>query len=112
RINFTTPTTERNRLTKEAIGAYDLGDNPGLLRRVREHLEADRTDVVHDLLAHLAQRMIDLNKEKQAEIKRFLGWLEARLKIQPRGGETGITSLTGKTVLQNYLGDYQKGEPE
>jgi len=42
-------------------------------------------DVVHDLLAHLAQVMTDLNKQKQAEMKRFLGDLEARLKIEPKG---------------------------
>ena len=71
---------------------------------------SSKTDVVHDLLAHLAQRMIDLNKQKQGEVKRFLGWLEKRLKIQPKNdGSTGIDSLTGKTILQGYLGDYQKG---
>ena len=73
RINFTTPTDERERLTREAIGAYDIGDNAGVLQRVQAHIDADKTDVVHDLLAHLAQRMIDLNKQKQGEVKRFLG---------------------------------------
>ena len=53
-------------------------------RRVQAHIDADKTDVVHDLLAHLAQRMIDLNKQKQAEVKRFLIWVEKRLKIQSR----------------------------
>ena len=62
---------------------------------------------------YLAQRMIDLNKQKQAEVKRFLTWIEKRLNIQPdKNGATGIDSLTGKTILQNYLGDYQKGEAE
>jgi hypothetical protein len=57
--------------------------------------------------------MIDLNKQKQAEVKRFLSWVEKRLRIQPKNdGATGIDSLTGKTVLQGYLGDYQKGEDE
>ncbi len=69
----------------------------------------EQSDVVHDLLAHLAQRMIDLNKQKQAETRRFLGWLEARLDIEHKG-KTGIDALTGKTTLQHYLGDYQKGE--
>jgi hypothetical protein len=49
----------------------------------------------------------------RGEVKRFLGWLEKRLKIQPKNdGSTGIDSLTGKTILQGYLGDYQKGEVE
>lgn len=51
--------------------------------------------------------MIDLNKRKQAEVKRFLAWLEGRV-ITPKNGAGGIDSLTGKTILQNYLGDYQK----
>lgn len=68
--------------------------------------------MVHDVLAHLAQRMIDLNKDKQAEVKRFLGWLEDQLDILPRDGKTGFDVFTGKTVIQNYLGDYQKGEGE
>jgi hypothetical protein len=111
-IDFTTPAAERERLTHEASGAYDLGDNAGLLRRVQALLEAGQSDVIHDLLAHLAQRMIDLNKEKQSESKRFLSWLEEKLDIQPKKGQGGIDSLTGKTIVQNYLGDYQKGEPE
>lgn len=56
--------------------------------------------------------MIDLNKHKQDEVKRFLGWLEGKLRITPKNGESGIDSLNGKTILQGYLGDYQKGEPE
>jgi hypothetical protein len=57
--------------------------------------------------------MIDLNKQKQGEVKRFLGWLEKRLQIRTdKNGATGIDSLVGKTILQGYLGDYQKGEVE
>jgi Eco57I restriction-modification methylase/TaqI-like C-terminal specificity domain len=113
RITFTTSVDERERLTSEAIGAYDIGDNAGAVHRMQEAIDADKTDVVHDLLAHLAQRMIDLNKQKRGEIKRFLGWLEKRLQIRPdKNGATGIDSLTGKTILQAYLGDYQKGEDE
>jgi len=73
----------------------------------------EQSDVVHDLLAFLAEEMIRLNEEKQKEIKTFLAWLEAELEIQPdKKGNTGIEALTGKTKLKNYLGDYQKGEPE
>jgi len=34
---------------------------------------------VHDLLAFLAERMLEMNKQTQAEIKGFLGWLEGYL---------------------------------
>ena len=112
-INFTTPTEECGQFTRETVGAYDIGDDASVLRRVQAHIDTNKTDVVHDLLAHLAQSMIDLNKQKQEEVKRFLTWVEKRLKIQPdKNGVGGIDSLTGKTILQGYLGDYQKGEGE
>lgn len=68
-------------------------------------------DVLHDLLAYLAEQMTELNKQKQVEVKRFLGWLEKELKIQPdKNGNSGIEALTGKTTLKGYLGNYQKNE--
>ncbi|NJL54205.1 DUF559 domain-containing protein [bacterium] len=79
RIDFTTPAEEREQLVREITGAYDLGDTAGALSRVQAALAASQTDVVHDVLAHLAQTMIDLNKQKQAEVGRFLDWLEGRL---------------------------------
>lgn len=73
----------------------------------------EQSDVVHDILAFLAAEMMRLNKEKQAEMKSFLAWLEAELRVQTdKHGNAGIEALTGKTGLKNYLGDYQKGEPE
>lgn len=107
RIDFTTPAAERAARVEEAIAAYAGGDSGGALALARAAIDAGKTDVVHDLLAHLAEQMIALNKTKQAEVKRFLGWVEEVLGIAE-----GIDSLTGKSILQNYLGDYQKGQPE
>jgi hypothetical protein len=71
----------------------------------------EKSDVVHDFLAFLAEQMIELNKQKQAEVKRFLDWLIKHLHISPDSkGNEGLDVLTGKTRLRNYLGDYQKGE--
>ncbi|MGH8068048.1 MAG: Eco57I restriction-modification methylase domain-containing protein [Candidatus Entotheonellia bacterium] len=113
RLRFDSSIAERELLTRGATGAYDIGDSASVLQRLQVAIDSEKTDVVHDLLAHLAQCMIDLNKQKQGEVRRFLGWLEKRLKIQPKNdGSTGIDSLTGKTILQGYLGDYQKGEVE
>jgi type I restriction-modification system DNA methylase subunit len=114
RIAFLTETTRRTQLAEKARKLYQRCLSEGhacLLDFSRHHLDLGESDVVHDLLAFLAEQMIDLNKRKQAEVKRFLAWLEGRLAILPKNGETGIDSLTGKTTLQNYLGDYQKGEP-
>jgi hypothetical protein len=48
--------------------------------------------------------MIATNKAKQAEVKGFLAWLAREIGAP-------IEALTNKTAVQNYLGDYQKGEP-
>jgi len=64
----------------------------------------EQSDAVHDLLAHLAERMTAMNEEKQTEVKGFLSWLEREMGAS-------IDDLTRKTYLRNYLGDYQKGEP-
>ncbi|MCX9029390.1 MAG: N-6 DNA methylase, partial [Candidatus Methanoperedens sp.] len=55
----------------------------------------EESDVVHDLLAYLAERMIEMNKEKNAEIKGFLRWFE---------GEIGapVEELTSKTAIKEY----------
>ncbi len=57
--------------------------------------EREQSDVVHDLLAFLAERMLEMNKQKQQEIKGFLGWLESYLGAK-------MEDLTPKTKLQNY----------
>ncbi len=117
KIEFNTPADQRERLAQLGRAKYQeslkQSSATPLLEFTAEHLGAGRSDVVHDVLAHLAERMIALNKDKQAETKRFLGWLENRLKIKPdKDGAADIASLTGYTLLQNYLGDYQKGEGE
>ena len=79
--------------------------------QVPKYALCGQSDVVHDILAFLAEQMIEINMGKQNEIKGFLEWLESQLKIQPDGkGNTGIETLTGKTQIKNYLGDYQKNE--
>jgi uncharacterized protein (UPF0305 family) len=57
--------------------------------------EQERSDVVHDLLAFLAERMLEMNKQKQQEIKGFLGWLEGLVGAK-------VEELTPKTRLQSY----------
>ena len=57
--------------------------------------EQERSDVVYDLLAFLAERMLEMNKQKQQEIKGFPGWLEGYLGAK-------VEDLTPKTKLQSY----------
>ncbi|HSN74397.1 MAG TPA: Eco57I restriction-modification methylase domain-containing protein, partial [Anaerolineae bacterium] len=114
-INFITNSDRRAQLATKGRALYQRCLAEGhacVLEFVAHHLALDESDVVHDLLAFLAGQMIELNMQKQAETKRFLGWLEQRIKILPKNGETDLDSLPGKTILQGYLGDYQKGERE
>jgi hypothetical protein len=57
--------------------------------------EQEKSDVVHDLLAFLADLMLEMNKEKQQEIKGFLGWLESYVGAK-------VEDLTPKTKIQSY----------
>ena len=57
--------------------------------------------MVHDLLAFLAERMLEMNKQKQTDVKGFLGWLESYVGAK-------VEDLTPKTKLQGYYDhDYE-----
>jgi len=58
-------------------------------------LEREQSDVVHDLLAFLAEEMTRLHQEKQAEVKGFLHWLEGFLGIK-------LDDLKNKTKVKEY----------
>jgi hypothetical protein len=57
--------------------------------------EQEKSDVVHDLLAFLAERMLEMNKQKQQEIKGFLVWLEGY--FGPK-----VDDLSPKNKIQSY----------
>ena len=105
RISFTTPAPERARMGAELQQLYLDGKFSEILAQVDVCLPKDaagnfiakeeRSDVVHDLLAFLAERMLEMNKQKQQEIKGFLGWLEGYVGVK-------VEDLTPKTKLQSY----------
>lgn len=118
RISFTTREDERTRCFEKAKSLYDhcisKGDQACVLGFVDHHLskEPGESDIVHDLLAFLAEEMIHLNKEKCATQREFLDWLVTSLNILPdKESRKGIDVLMGKAKLADYTGDYQKGEP-
>ena len=102
RINFTTPDDERDRQLEKAKTLYqrclDRGSTDCVLGFVKHHLTADpeRSDIVHDLLAFLAEGMVEMNKTKGEEIRGFLHWLEREI-----GAE--IDTLKNKTKIQGYF---------
>ncbi|MCU0486207.1 MAG: Eco57I restriction-modification methylase domain-containing protein [Anaerolineales bacterium] len=107
RVKFSTSRSLRKGFSEQMLALVHANDQSALLEYVAARLSShpEESDVLHDLLAFLAQRMIDLNKQKQVETKRFIAWLEGLLKLN-------VDDLTGKSRLKNYLGDYQKGEAE
>jgi hypothetical protein len=102
---FTTPAEERARLGAELQDLYAQGKHAEILAAVQDCLPEDeaggfiagreRSDVVHDLLAYLAEQMLEMNKTKQQEIRGFLGWLEGYLGAK-------VEDLSPKTKLQGY----------
>ena len=104
-LNSTTPAPERARLGAELEQLYADGKHAEIGSLVDACLPKDeagnfvasqeRSDVVHDLLAFLAEKMLEMNKQKQQEIKGFLGWLESYLGAK-------VEDLTPKTKLQSY----------
>ena len=101
-INFTTPAEERDRQLEKAKTLYqrclDRGSIDCVLGFVKHHLTADpeRSDVVHDLLAFLAEEMVEMNKAKGVEIHGFLSWLEREIGV-------GVDTLQNKTAIQSYF---------
>ena len=111
KFTLTTPAPERARLGAELQQLYADGKYAEILAQVDACLPKDETgnfiaeleksDVVHDLLAFLAERMLEMNKQKQTEVKGFLGWLESYLGAK-------VEDLTPKTKLQGYYDrDYE-----
>jgi hypothetical protein len=92
RVSFTTPKEERSKLIEELKSLYSDGNFEAILAKTEECLPKDKngnfittkekSDVVHDLLAFLAEQMIEMNKEKNREIKGFLEWLEGYTKLK------------------------------
>jgi len=105
RISFTTPAPEHARVGAELQELYMAGKFEEILFRVEACLpkdasgnfisEQEMSDVVHDLLAFLAERMLEMNKDKQKEIKGFLGWLEGYVGAK-------VEDLSPKTKIQSY----------
>ena len=98
-IAFTTLPPDRKRLAAQARERYESclakNDAAAILNFVEKQLAEKRGDVVHDLLAFLAERMMELSKEKQTAAKQFLTDLRDFHRIESR-------SLTPKTKLDKF----------
>ena len=108
-INFTTPEKDRKQLLEkdkklyqEYLESHDFSKVLAFVAKCLPQkadgtpgIEHEKSDVVYDLLAFLAEEMTRLHKEKQAEIKGFLTWLQVYLGIN-------IYDLKNKTKIKEY----------
>ena len=102
RINFITAAEERSRQLEKTKRLYqfclDKGSVDCVLGFVKHHLAAkpERSDVIHDLLAFLAEEMVGMNKKKGEEIRDFHRWLEREIGVK-------IEALQNKTAIRGYF---------
>lgn len=106
RISFITIEPERERLMEELRTMVETGKYEDALGIIEECLpkdrkgnfvtEKERSDVVHDLLAFLAEEMIEMNKEKQKFVIEFLEWLEREVT------KGSVDSLKNKTKIKEF----------
>jgi hypothetical protein len=83
---------------------------PRLLASFENEAKDAHLVTIHDLLSLLAEQMITLNDTKHQCAKELIDWLEQNLTIHSKEGENGVSALSGKVVLKNFIGDYQHGE--
>lgn len=101
RISFTTPPEERTYLVEEGKRMYQdylsTGSSDDLSEFVSDNLaqSPERSDVVHDLLAFLAQQMMEMNQQKGAEVKGFLTYLERYIGAS-------VDDLSNRTKIKAY----------
>lgn len=101
RISFTTPLAERKHLVCKAEHVYEqcvacntIDDIAVFVQECLAHVP-EQSDVVHDLLAMLAQELIEMNRRLAQEVESFVIWLEALLG-------TSVDSLTHKAKVRAY----------
>src|SRR5436309_7000464 len=99
RIEFGTLASKRVAQLESAQESYEKSlaakDAKNALQFVEAELKAGGTDVVHDLLAFLAERMMAMNQEKRTTAKQFLTDLKDFHNIDSR-------ALNPKTKLDEF----------
>ncbi len=101
KILFTTETNNRIAFVEEAKTLYSgflsSGNDDKILDFVTSRIEAEpeESDVIHDILAYLAESMMNMNQEKNIEVKGFLNWLEGEIGVP-------VSELINKTAISTY----------
>ncbi|MDP8241328.1 MAG: TaqI-like C-terminal specificity domain-containing protein [Candidatus Hatepunaea meridiana] len=104
-ISFTTQSQKRSHLLNEGKELYKSylieKSSIDISKFVEQQLQSipEHSDVIHDLLAYLAEQMTEMNKQKQAEVNGFLSWLERHIGAK-------VDDMSNKTKLRAYH-DYE-----
>lgn len=115
RIRFNTSRAEQEQLMRQGNGLYEeylrSKDWSKVLSFVSNRLpqkpdgppdiEREQSDVVHDLLAFLAEEMTRLHREKQSKTKGFLTWLEKEIlkgSVEDQKNKTKIKDFHNATL--------------
>ncbi len=103
-IAFTTPVEKRRRLREDAIALCGSGNEDALLAFVAARLvdTPEQSDVVHDVLAHLAQRMLGLHTDRRVARNAFRGWLRDTqgLRLDTFSPKTFLDSFDERTYAE------------
>jgi hypothetical protein len=98
-IDFTTPVAKRVTQLEKAKALYEkslaAGELQHALHFIEAELQARRTDVLHDLIAFLAERMMATNQQKRTTAKQFVTDLKDFHSID-------IHELSPKTKLDEF----------
>jgi type I restriction-modification system DNA methylase subunit len=103
RFAFTTPYGERAMLLQEGKSLVRNRDESEIFAFIGERLAAipEQADVVHDILATLAQEMLDLYKERLAAHAQFRDWLRDNQSVP-------VDSFKPKAALDDFhTGSYE-----
>jgi len=99
RIDFNTPSAKRAKQLNDGKQRYEKAlasnDEQVTLGFVDAELQSARTDVVHDVIGFLVQRMIEMNQQKRTTAKQFLTDLKDFHGIDVR-------SMNPKTKLYEF----------
>ncbi len=108
-VTFSLAQEQRKNKAKDVITLLEKGYYERVLQNVEGLLNQNQLEIVYEVLVHLVEVMEALNSDCRNKQQEFLSQLEQRLHIKE---SDGLNSLVGKSDIQNYLGDYQKDEPE
>ncbi len=125
-VTFATPQAERERLVADGKRLFEeylqskvwskvlsfVADRLPQKADGSPHTEREQSDVVHDLLAFLAEEMTRLNKEKQAKIKAFLDWLEKEILKGSVENQKNKTKIKGfhESTFEDLLDTLKKNK--